>query len=277
MEILEQDSSKIKVKFDSTINQSLSSAIRRTLISDIETYAIDEVTVYSNTTFNIFSDSFICKRLGLIPITCNGPSDVIDDLLIELNVKYDSTKTINDVHYIYTDSLIYDKNRIFINDNILITCLFKNTDIHLKASICKGTGYKHRKWNHVRSPTCIEGPDKTYILSYEMISCKNAGDVLKEAILIIRSNVSNLSELVISTTNGIHEIRYKDLGHTYGHLLQSYFLKDKNITYASYNCPNINSKDLMIFKYSQKILTTNSIKKCKEDILKDIDIILKSL
>jgi DNA-directed RNA polymerase II subunit RPB3 len=56
------------------INVGIANALRRVIISEIPIYAIDKVVMYQNDT--IFTDEYICHRLGFIPISVNNEKEI---------------------------------------------------------------------------------------------------------------------------------------------------------------------------------------------------------
>jgi DNA-directed RNA polymerase alpha subunit len=151
------------LKFDLHSNTSLCNSLRRIMISDVPTYAIDVVDITENN--SILLDEILAHRVGLIPIRVledpKGSEDPTDpEYYVSLDVVYSQQLAdVNDIHTVYSSDLIYDREVLSIDQDIIVVKLLKGHKVSFDAMVTKGTGYEHAKWCPVSGTTFIENPE----------------------------------------------------------------------------------------------------------------------
>jgi DNA-directed RNA polymerase II subunit RPB3 len=143
---------------------SVANALRRVMLSEVPTLAIDLVEVeYNNTVLN---DEFITHRLGLIPVISrdvdqfqawyeegdDNMGNELSEVEFTLSVYCDSdeplTVTSNDMEVdVQYPNIAPINYRVPNQKGIVIVKLSKGQALKLRATVRKGIGKDHAKWN----------------------------------------------------------------------------------------------------------------------------------
>jgi len=130
-----------KINNNDEIKLSFANAIRRIIIANIPIYAIDEESIVFNNNTSMLHDSFLSKRLALLPVVFDKMKDYdINNIKISLNIKNNNDYMLNvysnDLNITYNNEPI---ENIFTHSNILLAKLKQEQEIDLTCNINKNS------------------------------------------------------------------------------------------------------------------------------------------
>lgn len=130
---------KFKINNNDEIKLSFANAIRRIMIAQIPIFAIEEESIIFDENTSMLHDSYLAKRLTLLPINYENIKDYdIKNINISLNIKnnddYISSVYTKDFNVEYNNILV---SNFFTHDNILFAKLKPEQSINLRCNIIK--------------------------------------------------------------------------------------------------------------------------------------------
>ena len=151
VEIKDLKNDKYEVVFNKSFSNGFVNTIRRVIMDEVPTFAIEFVEITEND--SSLYDETIAQRLGLIPLKtdlnsynlkedckCKGVGCSLCEVNFELEQEEEG--------YVYSSKLVSDDKKIVpTRDKILITKLFKEQKLILKAKAILGLGKEHSKWS----------------------------------------------------------------------------------------------------------------------------------
>lgn len=196
VEIKNLDNEKYEIVFGKNFSNGFINTIRRVVIDDVPTFAIEFVEVIENE--SSLYDETIAQRLGLIPLKTDLNSYNLKEeckckgvgcSLCEVNFNLEQEEE----GYVYSSKLVSDDNKIIpTSDKILITKLFKEQKLILKAKAILGSGKEHSKWSPAHAYLKEDKSNVKLIL--ETFGQLEVKEILNESFDILISKLDELNK-----------------------------------------------------------------------------------
>lgn len=167
------DSTRITVKNSDHI---LANAIRRIILKDVETVTPHFIDLYINT--SALPDEMLAQRIGAVPLKCDPknlkPINSEDPELLEesmwikgsINIVNDREKDLE----ICSGDFMLENGYSFVDDNVPITILKSEQQLHCDILCIRGNGELHAKWMPV-TVVAFEKKGDDYIIRFEPMEC----------------------------------------------------------------------------------------------------------